>query len=137
MCLSDITCILSDITCVYLILHVFYLILHVFYLILHVFYLILHVFYLILHVFYLILITVVFTGYSMPATSVPLRPHNLTNSMGQMGSSNSLPRSRTPKTGQNRHSEESQHSDELSNNGIESPITNTSTPDKPVFSLER
>ena len=75
-------------------------------------------------------------GYSMPATSVPLRPHNLPNSMGQMGSSNSLPRSRTPKTGQNRHSEESQHSDELSNNGIESPITDTSTPDKPVFSLE-
>lgn len=66
---------------------------------------------------------------------MPLRPHNLPNalknSMGQLGSSSSLPRTRTP---MKRHSDDS---DDLSN-GIETSTTSDiSQSDKPLFSLER
>ncbi|XP_063412998.1 stromal interaction molecule 1-like isoform X2 [Mytilus trossulus] len=74
--------------------------------------------------------------YPVPGTSTPLRPHNLPNnlknSMGQLGSSSSLPRSRTPKK---RHSDESHQSDDLSSNSTETP-PDTSLPDKPVFHLD-
>lgn len=78
-----------------------------------------------------------FSGYPVPGTSTPLRPHNLPNnlknSMGQLGSSSSLPRSRTPKK---RHSDESHQSDDLSSNSTETP-PDTSLPDKPVFHLDK
>ncbi|XP_063412999.1 stromal interaction molecule 1-like isoform X3 [Mytilus trossulus] len=77
-----------------------------------------------------------YPGYPVPGTSTPLRPHNLPNnlknSMGQLGSSSSLPRSRTPKK---RHSDESHQSDDLSSNSTETP-PDTSLPDKPVFHLD-
>ncbi|CAC5379831.1 STIM2 [Mytilus coruscus] len=76
------------------------------------------------------------TGYPVPGTSTPMRPHNLPNnlknSMGHLGSCNSLPRSRTPKK---RHSDESHQSDDQSSNSMETP-PDTSIQDKPVFHLD-
>ena len=84
----------------------------------------------------------ILAGYAIPGASTPMRPHNLQttlkNSMGQLGSSNSLPRSRTtPGSGQKRHSDESHHSDDLSCGRQTPPTSDTSLTDKPVFSLEK